>query len=96
MVVRKKRTTRRQTLFFAPKNPRLAKIISIESPTAFRKSIRLLSRGGLTLKEKRALVLAQNRARAQLGRKNLSLKERRQFGTISKIKIGPVTKRKKR
>ncbi len=38
-------------------------------------------------KEKRALVLARNRAAAQLKRKALSPKERREFREISKQKI---------
>ncbi len=77
----------KETLFFKPKSKRLARIITIVSPTAFRKSIRILKKGGLTTTEKRALVLARNRATAQLGRKNLSPKERKQFRAISKIKI---------
>lgn len=74
-------------LFGKPKSKRLARIISITSPSAFRKSIRVLKKGGLTLTEKRALVLARTRASLQLKRKNLSLKERKQFRVISKIRI---------
>ncbi len=80
----------RRTLFFAPKDPRLARIIKIDTPSNFRKSIRILSKGGLTLKERRALILAQNRAKAQLGRKNLSPSERREFTEISREKILPT------
>jgi len=69
------------------KHKRLARKISITSPTSFRKSIKELKKGGLNRKEKSALVLAQNRARAQLNRKNLSMKERKQFRQISKIKL---------
>ncbi len=83
--------TRVKTIFFPPKSKRLAKIISITSPSAFRKSIRVLSRGGLTLRERRALVLAQNRARAILKKKTLSPKERREMKAIAKIRIPPVT-----
>ncbi len=85
---------RRRTLFFKPKSKRLARDITIKSPTGFRKSIRTLRKRGLTLREKRALVLAQNRARAQLKRRNLSRKERRQFTQISKIKIPKVRKKR--
>lgn len=74
-------------LFFKAKDKRLAKIISIKSPAAFRESIKILKKGGLTTKEKRGLVLAKNRAGAILKKKNLSPKERKQFRTISKIKI---------
>jgi len=76
-----------KTLFFKPKSKRLAKIISITSPTAFRKAIKILKKGGLTLTERRALILAQNRAKAILKRKTLSTKERKQFEAIAKIKI---------
>ncbi len=83
-------------LFFAPKDKALARKISIKSPAAFRKSIRVLKKGGITLKEKRALVLARNRASAQLKRKNLSPGERRQFGVISQMSLPKITKPKTR
>ncbi len=77
----------KRSLFFKAKSKRLARDISIVDPAAFRKSIRTLKKGGLTTKEKRALVLARNRAAAQLKRKALSPKERREFREISKQKI---------
>ena len=83
------------TLFFKPKSKRLARDISIRSPAAFRRSIMKLKKGGFTTKEKRALVLAQNRSRAQLKRKNLSLKERKQFMSISRMKLPKKIKRRK-
>lgn len=73
-------------------NPRLAKAISIKSPDAFRKSIRELSKDGMTTKEFRALQLAQNRAVAQLNRKDLSLKEIKEMSIIGSIKIPKPTK----
>ena len=76
-----------KTMFFPPKNRSLAAKISICSPSAFRTSIQTFKKGGLTLTEKRALVLARNRAGAQLHRKNLSAKERREMGIISRMKI---------
>jgi len=81
-----------QTLFMKPKDKRIARIITIRSPTAFKESIRKLKKGGLTLREKRGLVLARNIADAQLGRKNLSSKERKQFKAITKIKLPKITK----
>lgn len=81
------KTRRRFTIFFPARHKALARKISITSPTAFRKSIKLLKKGGLNLTEKRALVLARTRARLQLNRKYLSPEERRQFKIISKIKI---------
>ena len=88
------RRKKRSGLFDTGKpNPRLARVISIESPTAFRKSVATLRKGGLTGTEKQALVLAQNRARAQLKRKNLSPKERRQFRAIAAIKLPRVTRK---
>ena len=88
------RRVKGKTLFFPAKSKRLARIISIKSPTAFRKSIRTLKKGGLKTNEKRALVLAQNRARAILKKKNLSIKERKQFREISKIKIPKISGRR--
>lgn len=84
----------RPSIFFKPRSKRLARIISTKSPASFRRSIRTLKKGGLTLMEKRALVLARTRATAQLGRRNLSSKERRQFRTISRMRIGPITRRR--
>ncbi len=75
-----------------PKSKRIARIINITSPTAFRESIRKLKKGGLSLQEKRALVLAQNRAAAQLDRRDLSGKERKQFKAIKRIRLPPITK----
>lgn len=68
-------------------NKRLADAISIKNPNQFRESISKLKTNGLSLKERRALILAQNRAKAQLGRKNLSIKERKQMREISHISI---------
>ena len=51
---------------------KLADIISIESPAAFRESIRKLKRMGIGATEKRALLLAQNRAKAMLKKRSLS------------------------
>lgn len=81
---------KKKTMFFPPKNKFLAERISIESPEAFRASIKLLEENGLTKEERRALVLAQNRATAQLNRKNLSDKEIREMTEISKIRIPKV------
>jgi len=80
----------RKTIFMPPKSKELAEKISITSPTAFRESIKELKKGGLTLREKRALVLARTRAKVMLKRKILSLKERKQMLEISRIKIPPV------
>lgn len=87
--------SRMRSLFFPPKNRRIARIISIRSPSAFRGSIRELKRGGLTTTEKRALVLAQNRANAQLRRSNLSARERRQFREIKRIRLPKITKHRR-
>lgn len=73
-------------------NKRIANAINIKSPTAFKESITKLRKGGVTGKEKKALVLAQNRAKAQLKRKHLSSNERKQFRQIVKIKLPKVSK----
>lgn len=93
LVVANNRTPiRRRGLFFPAKDKSLAKKISITSPTAFRKSVRVLKKGGLTRGEQAALVLARNRAGAQLGRRNLSPKERKQFTAITKVRIPKLRK----
>jgi hypothetical protein len=79
--------SRRQTMFFSPKDKELAKKVSIENPSKFKKSIKTLEKDGLTVKERRALILAQNRAVAQLERSNLSKKERKEFNKIKNMKV---------
>ena len=78
---------KRKTMFFPPKSKALAKKISITSPEAFRKSIKEVMKNNLTLREQRALQLAQNRVKAILKKKGLSEKERREFKEILKIKL---------
>ncbi len=80
---------RGRTIFFKSRNPRLAKAISITSPSAFRESISRVRRlKGFTKKQKQgALNLAKGRATAMLARRNLSLKERREFTAIRRIKF---------
>ncbi len=81
-----------KSIFFAPKDAKLARKISIQTPGKFRKSIALLEKNGITVKENQALVLAKTRAKVQLLRKNLSIRERKQMKAISKIKI-PMARR---
>lgn len=83
-----------RSVFFPAKNKALARKISIVTPQAFRESIRKLKRGGITLEEKRALTLAQTRAKLQLRRINLSPNERKEFRAISKMKIPNISKRR--
>ena len=91
----RQRRPRGKTIFFEPKHKKLADIISIESPAAFRRSIRTLRKMGIGAREKRALVLAQNRARAML-KKNLSEKERKELQAIGDMSLPPVDKRERR
>ena len=96
MATRTKRSTprgRRRTIFFPPRHRELSKIISIESPKAFRDSIRTLKQRGIGAREKRALVLAQNRAKAMLKNRNLSPKERGELKAIARTSLPPVTKK---
>ena len=92
----RQRRSRGKTIFFEPKHKKLADIISIESPAAFRRSIRTLRKMGIGAREKRALVLAQNRARAMLKKKNLSEKERKELQAIAAMPLPPVDKRERR
>lgn len=84
----------KQTGLFQPaKSKRLANLVDLTSPNAFRMGLMRAKKGGFSLSEKRAFVLGQNRAKAQLQRKNLSPKERKQFMVISRVRLPKVTKR---
>lgn len=80
------------SVFFQPQNKKLAKAISIRSPSAFKKSVSTLRKSGVTTTEKRALSLAQTRAKLMLRRKNLSSGERVEFRKIASVKLPMVTK----
>jgi hypothetical protein len=82
-----------KSIFFKPRNQNLANKISIKSPLAFRSSIKELRKGGINMPERRGLILAQNRSKLMLMRHNLSPMERKQFNTISKIKLPKVSRR---
>jgi len=82
----------KKSIFFPPKDKALAKKISIRTPGQFRKSINKLRKNGITLKENRALVLARTRAKVQLKRKNLSVRERNQMEAIVNTVIPRVSK----
>lgn len=85
------------SLFYEkPASKKIAKKVSIESPTAFKRSIRKLKRKGLTTHEKRALVLARNRAGAMLKRKNLSTKEKIQMRKIKNTRLPDLKKKIRR
>jgi len=76
-----------KSIFFKPRSKRIARIITIKSVTGFHKAIRELKKNELTLKEFRALKLAQARVKASLKRKDLSPKVRARFKRILKIRI---------
>ena len=86
--------SRRNGLFGPPKSKRLARIITIKSPAAFKKSISTLKgKGGkVSTQAKQALTLARTRAAMQLKRKNLKPETRKKFRTISKMKLPEVRK----
>jgi hypothetical protein len=88
------RRPRQKTIFFPPKHRDLADIISIESPAAFRQSIRTLKKMGIGAREKRALVLAQNRAKAMLKKRNLSESERKELEEIARMPLPEVARTK--
>lgn len=91
MVVNKARV---KELFFPVSNKRIAAAIDITSPHAFKRSIKTLEKGGMTAEERKALVLARTRSKLQLRRRNLSMKERRQFSKIAKTDIPSITRRR--
>ena len=78
---------RKQTLFFRPKYPQLAQKIRISSPLEFRRSIARVMADGYSARDQKALVLAQNRAKAQLNRRDLSPQKRMQFMEIARIQV---------
>ncbi len=82
----------KKSIFFPPKDKKLAAKISIKTPGQFKKSINNLKKNGITLKENKALVLARTRAKVQLRRKNLSTRERNQMKAIAKTVIPRVSK----
>ena len=82
----------KKSIFFPPKDKALARKISIKTPGQFRKSISMLKKNGITLKENKALVLAKTRAKIQLKRTNLSKRERNQMMAIARTVIPRVTK----
>ena len=84
---------RRKTIFSPPRHSKLADVISIESPEAFRESIRRLKRKGIGATEKRALVLAQNRAKAMLKKRSLSPKERKEMEAIARMPLPSLEKK---
>lgn len=84
-----------KSLFLKAKSKRLARIVNIRSPRAFKRSIVALKKRGLTVQEKRALVLARTRAAVQLKRPNLSVRERRQFSTIATMKLPNITTKRR-
>lgn len=79
-----------RSLFFKPRSKRIARIITIRNPAAFRRGMKILMQDGLTLSERRALILAKNRARVILRRTDLSSKEVRQMTEISRVRIPPL------
>ena len=81
-----------KSIFFPPKDKALARKISIKTPGQFNKSISMLKKNGITLKENRALKLARTRAKVQLKRKNLSTREMNQMKAIAKTSIPRVTR----
>lgn len=82
-----------KSIFFKPKNKALARKITIRTPSAFRKSIKVLKSKGITSEEKKSLLLAKTRARVQLKRRNLSPKERRQMKAIAETKLPNISVR---
>ncbi len=77
-------------------DPRLSKAISITSPSAFRASFGMVKKlkGISPQRKKAALSNARNIAAAQLKRKRLSAKERKQSRVIKNIKLPSLKKLK--
>ena len=83
----------RQGMSFSPaRRKAISQAVSIKSPSRFKQSVRILSKGGLSVQERKVLVMAQDRADMQLQRKDLSSIERRQFKEIKGVNIPPSAK----
>ena len=78
------------SLFEKAKSKRLASLVDLTSPEAFKRGIEKAKTNGFSLAESRAFNLGQTRAKLQLRRTNLSTKERIEFQKISKIKLPKV------
>ncbi len=85
-------TNIKKNIFFAPKDKKLAAMISIRTPGQFNKSIEKLKKRGITVRENKALNKAKSRAKVQLKRKNLSIRERNQMRAIAMTPIPRVTR----
>lgn len=86
------RKSSKRTIFFPPRHAKLAEIIRIDSPTAARGTARTIKslfrkakRRDYKRRLKSAVVLAYNRVRAMLKKKNLSPKEHREMKEVAKI-----------
>lgn len=84
--------SRDKTMFRKPKSQKLAKMVSIESPTSAKigasmlvRHFNKLSRRPSKVATKRAAVLAANRAGAMLKKKDLSRKERVELRKVRSI-----------
>lgn len=83
---------RRHTMFGERRWRRLAEVVSLENPAEARRSAVWLKRHFKELRShehkvavKRATVLAMNRSRAAMKRKDLSSREKSEFRKIAKI-----------
>ena len=83
---------RRSGLFGPAKNAKLAKVVTIKSPGAFKQSIATLKGkdGKVSGTQKKALVLARTRAAMQLRRENLKPETRKKFKAISQMELPEV------
>jgi len=74
-------------LFNKPTQELLASQISISNAELFRQSINVLKKKGLTPETKLAIQHAKSRARVQLFRTDISIRERKEFLKISRMTI---------
>lgn len=85
-----------RSLFFPARHKRLADIITIATPEGARGAVRTLAKSGFSPLKIRSMVLAANRARASLHRRNLSARERREFREIAQIYESAVRSARRR
>jgi len=90
-----------KSIFFPPKHPTYAEIVCIDNPDAARGSVKILLREfkeAETRNKKRRIkwmcVLAANRAKAARKKKDMSMREKREFAEVEHIYREAVKKMK--
>jgi polyhydroxyalkanoate synthesis regulator phasin len=87
---RGRKSNSKRSLFFPPKNRKIADIIKIDSPKNAESSIKklrqLIDKGKITIDQAiKYVTVAANRSKASLNRKNLSKQERKEMRQVANL-----------